>query len=354
MRKTGPRCQRDFGLLVGQRLNARPRRGARKLVAEALGVSERTISNWQRRAKEGVAPRMGRPPCPEEKRLGARKLIAEEWEKQGHPGWRPIAGVLPDMPVRLVQETVRELKLSGRTGERRRQSAGRVSAVVLAREAVWALDGTHLGRANGKAVEAQVVKDRGSLTVMPVRVGASASGGDVVKALDKLKKERGLPLVLSTDNGPNYCSEEVEIYLRKEKVVHMRSLPRTPQHNGAIEVAIRELKELSGAGKGMCWDAEEAREALVKAARKINEGRARGSKRGKTSLCLDGELAVAYLEVDRAVFYEECVQRQIEARAVAANWKAGRMREREAVWRTLEEFGLVKRTRGGRQHCWAN
>jgi transposase InsO family protein len=347
VKKTKARCPRVFAFCVGQRLNERPRRPSeRKLLGEVLGVGLRTISNWQKQAREGVAPKMGRPSRPEEQCQEWRSLVREEWERQGKPGWRPVSHALGAVPVRLVQETLRELKMERRKTNAERIQSSRVSAKVLAREAVWALDGSHVGRSEDEALEAQVVKDRGTLTVIPAQVGPAADGDKIVQMLKGLKEKRGLPLVLSTDNGPNYICEKVEAYLREEKVVHMLSLPRTPQHNGSGEVAIRELKEVSQAGKGVQWPEEEACAALKMAACTLNEKRARGTKGYKTSSCLDEEVPVAYLKVERAVFYERCVQRQTKARAEALTWREGRMKDREAIWETLEEFELVVRTRG--------
>ena len=347
MKKTRARCPRAFAFCVGQKLNERPRRPSeKKLLCEVLGVVPRTISNWQKQAREGAAPKMGRPPRAEEQCLEWQVLVREEWERQGKPGWRPVSNALSDVPVRLVQETLRELKLERRKSNAKRIEGTRVSAKVLAREAMWALDGAHVGRSGEDALEAQVVKDRATLTVIPALVGPAANGDKIVEMLKELKETRGLPLVLSTDNGPNYVCEKLEAYLQEEKVVHMLSLPRTPQHNGSGEIAIRELKEVAQAGKGVRWSKEEASVALETGACTLNEKRARGTKGYKTSSRLDEEVPVAYLEVERAVFYERCVQRQNEACAGAVTWREGRMKEREAIWETLEEFKLVIRTRG--------
>lgn len=297
-----------------------------------------------------MPPRIGRPARSEELRQEWTVQVEVEWKKQGRPGWRPVKKALPEVPTRVVQEEIRRLKGKARKAQRERVAGTRVSAEVVAREAIWAKDATHVGREGESALETQVVKDRGTLTVIPVKTGPAASGKDIVESLKALKEKRGLPLVLSTDNGSCYVNEEVEAFLRDEKVVHLKSLPRTPEHNSSAEVAIRELKETCEVGKGTRWEGKNASTVMESGAQILNENRLRGSKGYKTSSCLDKEMPVAYLKVDRAVFYEECVQRQAEARAGAANRRQERMREREAIWETLEKYGLVKRTRGVSQH----
>ena len=46
-------------------------------------------------------------------------------------------------------------------------------------------------------------------------------------------------------------------------------------------------------------------------------------------------------------FYQKCRSRMQLAVAGAKTIRAGRMAEREAIFETLEEYGLIERTRGG-------
>ena len=136
--------------------------------------------------------------------------------------------------------------------------------------------------------------------------GATATGNEIVHGLELLKKERGLPLVWMTDNGAAYCNKEVREYMKREKVVHVRSLPRTPQHNGAAEVMMREIKTDSMLGKKTVLSCEkDAHARVVNSALKINKNRRRMSLSFKCSDEVDDEMRVNGKKVDRALFYEE-------------------------------------------------
>ena len=58
------------------------------------------------------------------------------------------------------------------------------------------------------------------------------------------------PLVWSRDNGSMYAHESVRIHMETHKVIELRSLPRTPEHNGAAENTNREIKDVAELGKG--------------------------------------------------------------------------------------------------------
>jgi hypothetical protein len=112
--------------------------------------------------------------------------VAREWRKQGREvGWRGVADALTGLvPTRQVQESVKRLKANHRRLLRRRLEKGRVTTTVLCSNAIWCQDATHLGRrADRKAVEADVVKDRGSLQTLGLSVGPSSTSGDVVLLL---------------------------------------------------------------------------------------------------------------------------------------------------------------------------
>ncbi len=163
-----------------------------------------------------------------------------------------------------------------------------------------------------------------------------------------LEGSRGLPLVWQTDNGGCYVAEEVQAYLQGKKVVHLRSLPRTPEHNAYAESGIGELKAASRLGRGVVLaSVEGAAEHLGRVSRRLDAHRLRASRGWKTSDQLDACMKAGY-NVDRDRFYariQECKARAVQG---ACSTRKARQAEREAVYAVLEEFGLVSRLRGGR------
>jgi len=319
-------------------------------LAKSIGVDVRTLRHWRQYAKSQKIPKMGRPShSPEEHRV-AMWAVGREFRRQQCPGWRPIAKACKNVPVRLVQYYVALFKTSRRQRIQNRKKLNRIVTQVLVRNAIWAQDGTHLGRMGSNPVEGQVIKDRAPLKTVAVTVGPPANAYTIVPMLTELKQNRGLPFVLSTDNGSPYCNTIVEEFLKNEKVIHLRSLPHTPEHNGGAEIGIRELKRISALGKKVILTSiKEPLSLLTRKAKQLDGNHLLGSKEFKTADQLDSSLPIVQ-EKDRGRFYTICHDRMQQAAASVGNARERRKAEREIIFCTLEDFGLVTRMRNGRPY----
>jgi transposase InsO family protein len=220
----------------------------------------------------------------------------------------------------------------------------------------------------------EVVKDVATSGFLAVSIGPAASGRNVVALLERLRIERGgLPLVLITDNGPAYRSRELDVYLCAMGVVHLFSLPRTPQHNAPAERGMREIKDTTPLGAGRALEplqVERAEVVFVRGGRApgaklipardqgwpleleeaclaLNE-RVRPSRGGRSAAQLDRILPHWDDQLCRESFHRAALEEIARAVAAAPSKRARRKAEREAIYSTLEAFGLVTRTRGGR------
>lgn len=309
-------------------------RGSQKIITSALGISEKTLRNWKK--SYGVSKSRGRKQLRSD--LCELVKIARELKRQGWCGSRPVIKALPGIRVRLVREVVSGLKLRRSRRARDHQVRARVSITVKKVGVVVAMDGATVR----KGEDLIVVRDRGSLGIGATFCGGPLRSSNALGELEKLKAEKRLPFVVCTDNGSPFCSQIVESFLSDNHVVHLRSLPRVPQHNGACEIAVRELKDL------LRFD-----ETVNDACRVLNEGRKRPRLGWKTSAEIDKEYRVTYNDEDRANFYKQA-KNAIEKAVLGT--KVGRERrkqEREAILATLEGFGLITRTRGD-QTCASN
>jgi transposase InsO family protein len=334
---------------MGKLMKEMGRSFPRRVVAQQLEVSERTLGNWKRGALKAQKP-LGRPATSPSKRFEARLRVARELHRQGWPGWRPVMESLgPVVSTRLVQESVSALKKRRARRKKKWMEAGRVHVEVLSPNVLWAQDGTHLGRLGKKAVLAEVIKDRATLGYMGIVVGEAAKAGDVLKMLEMSKVTVGLPLVWATDNGSVYRDERVAEYLRREKVVHLLSRPRLPQDNGSAEKGIRELKEVAGLGKGVLLSSlEEAAGKLAYSREILDQHRLRGTKGYHTAQEVEAQLPPWREKVEREVFFEQACRSMEKALKGGGTAREKRQAERQAVYQTLEKFQLVKRTRGGK------
>lgn len=319
-------------------------------MAAAHGVTARTVRNWKKASKE--PPRKeGRPRYSEEERKHALWAVGRERRRQGkRVGWRRIEeGLGKTVPTRLVQQTLKRFKARDRLVKRRRIERSRQRVVVQVSDAIWTQDGTHLGRVGGRAVKGLVIKDRGSMRKVSMWVGHRPNAEDVKNLLEETKQRTGrLPLVWQTDNDSIYREEDVMEYLKKEKIVTLYSRVHTPPDNGAAEIGMRELKEISGLGKGVkLRSVEEAAVLLGKSAVQLNENRLRGSKGYLSANALAETMPSCYNTVDRNRFYQEACR----AKEVAVQDKkprAAKHAKRQAVFLVMEKYNLITITRGGK------
>ena len=179
------------------------------------------------------------------------------------------------------------------------------------------------------------MRDRASLMTQVIRSKRRLKASDALKALRGLEAKDRLPLVIASDNGAQFCANDIAEYCRQKKVIHLKSLPRTPQHNGACEIAVREVKD--GLTQGFSVDET----CLI-----LNERRKRRRLGYKTATQFDREHFVPYTREARAVLYE-AVRSAID-RSLLGTERALEKRkiERAVIFETLEKFKLIEITRG--------
>jgi transposase InsO family protein len=307
----------------------------------------KTLRNWERAAPR----RPGRPPRSQEERDRAALLVEEALEQGRGTGIATITHALAGaVPERLVREVLPAIKLRARRRREGRLAACRVHVHVRARDALWSLDQTHVGRDRAhRACLARVVRDVATTRTIALAVGRAARGADVVALLERARVKRGCaPLALAIDNGPENVNADVDAWCAVHGVTLLRNLPHTPQHNAWIERGHRDLKEATGLGKGVViGDLGRTERLLRDAAATIDENRLRPSRGWRTARALDAELPRGYAVVPRETFRAACARRKTDYLQSAPDGRAKRMAERRAVLDVLEDFELIHRTRGG-------
>jgi hypothetical protein len=299
-------------------------------------VSVRTLWTWEHAAPKSP----GRPKCAEKNRQAARaavhELLAQTGAMGGRAAWERLGRA---HPLRVVRAVVKEWKLSRRTAARDRREDERQHMEVLVRGAVWCLDATHVGRdAEGKSVMEEVVRDECSRDYAGV-------GASVLGTLEKAAAQNGWPLLVREDNGGENQAPEVVARLKKEKVIVLPNLPRVPQHNPRAERGMRELKEITGLGKGCVVVREEAEADLEWACGVLN-AKPRACFDWKSSDQACAEIDWWYSRVSRDEIYTAvCAARQQAVQGVKGK-RAQRSAEREATFAVLEQFHIIKRWRG--------
>ena len=311
-------------------------------------MTERTLRNWKRRDPG----KPGRPRRPQALVEAAMADCRAELRRQGYGvRWSKVhEGLGRRYSTALVQECVKDLKEEHQAVLELIRGLARVSVRVALGDVLWSLDETHLGHLEaGDAVLGIVVREVASTKTLVVSVGPAATAEDLVRVLEHLRLLRGeLPLVIAMDNGPPMKSGWLATYLDFHEVVALRNVAYVSEHNAWVERGHLDLKQESGLGKGVVLShARQAVEALEPAVERLNEHRLVTTRGMKTAAAMDAALPRGYHAVDRKTFFEAACKATEEAMQGCRNDRDRRKAEREAIFQTMERFGLISRTRGG-------
>ena len=305
-------------------------------------MTTKTLTRWRVQAAKGW-PGPGRPGHPV---LRWRDALRAVWRVLNSQHWRGGLGTVlsglarkgVSVAVRLVRRAVRTWKLHHARREERRRAAVRVRVRVLLRDAVWAQDALHLEGEGERATWGRLTMDRCTREHPVLALSGPPNSQDSVALLERLRVEhKRLPLVLTVDRGSENKGELVA-WARKHQVVLLYNLPRTPQHNGAAERAIGELRE-----ELEDWDVVCDLQAVQW---RLDHERIRPCLGGMTPAEMAQIAEPAYARVCRARFYADCCCAVENAVRGLWNKRARWRAEREAIWCQAELHGLVIRRRG--------
>lgn len=108
-------------------------------------------------------------------------------------------------------------------------------------ERPWSLVATDLFHWNG--AEYILIIDSFSGWIEIIKLGNTFSR-TVIEKLKEVFSRFGIPDVVHSDNGPQYSSEEFQMFSREWGFSHVTSSPYYPQSNGLAERAVRSAKDL--------------------------------------------------------------------------------------------------------------
>jgi len=315
-------------------------------VAAALGLGVRTLRSWKERAEAGGlnAERRGR--CPRRSSACERNRLLAEIEKEGPQiGVGPLKRRFPGMPRSEIRDILRRLR-----AWHRRQH------VALLRELewtepgwVWAMDHTEppapVDRVHRTIFS---VRDLGSGTQLSWQSQRGQTALEVARVLEDLFDLHGAPLVLKSDNGSAFISEEVLEVCKRWGVRQLFSPPRLPGYNGAVESAIRWLKERTDhaaarRGEAGFWSGEDLHVAMEQTNELPKDAERDGTPRrvvfsGRAPVSPELRTALA-----RRLTYERECERRL--RKLAPGAEEGRVEraqiERKAMSRALVALGVL-------------
>jgi len=129
-----------------------------------------------------------------------------------------------------------EEKLSLRRKRGRKRSTVRQPlAEPVAANQVWSVDFMTDALSAGRRFRMLNIVDDYTRECLAIEVDTSLSGARVVRVLEELKKQRGLPQQIRSDNGPEFVSRAVDQWAYEQGLRWHTIQPGRPMENGYVE-----------------------------------------------------------------------------------------------------------------------
>ena len=145
----------------------------------------------------------------------------------------------------------------------------------------WQMDFVHDSLGSGRKFRCLTIVDICSRYAPAVEVSHSITGERVVEVLERLRFTRGLPEVITVDNGPEFISHVVAEWVKKHGVILQHIQPGKPMQNAFIE-------SFNGTFRHECLDThcflslKHAREIIQKWREEYNTQRPHSSLKNRT------------------------------------------------------------------------
>jgi putative transposase len=99
----------------------------------------------------------------------------------------------------------------------------------------WALDFVHDAVASGRAIRVLTVEDEYTRECPALEVDTSMASRRVTRVLEAIIAERGQPLAIRCDNGPEFTSRHFLAWCIERQIALVHIQPGKPQQNGYLE-----------------------------------------------------------------------------------------------------------------------
>jgi putative transposase len=208
------------------------------------------------------------------------RLVAVAREKPRW-GYRRLQIELEKSGMRVnhkrIYRVYREAGLTVRRRKRKRLlRAGFVRAAVTGANQEWAVDFVHDAAESGRKFRVLSVLDVHTRECLVLEVDTSFASRRVTRELEKVIAERGLPVAIRCDNGPEFTSRHFLAWAVERKIELVHIEPGKPVQNAFIESFHGRLREecLNASWFQNLWD---ARRKLAAWRKEYNEERPHSS-----------------------------------------------------------------------------
>ncbi|WP_155760664.1 IS3 family transposase [Stenotrophomonas maltophilia] len=136
-----------------------------------------------------------------------------------------------------VERLYQEAGLQVRRRKRKKVPIGERQPLLRpsAANEVWSMDFVFDRTAEGRVIKCLTIVDDASHEAVAIEVERAISGQGVSRVLDRLAMQRGLPRVIRTDNGKEFCGKAMVAWAHEKEVALRLIEPGKPNQNAYVE-----------------------------------------------------------------------------------------------------------------------
>jgi len=191
-----------------------------------------------------------------------RERLVELARKKPRFGYRRLHILLTGSGMSVNHKRVfrvyQEAGLAVRRKARKRLvRVGSPRPALTAANQEWALDFVHDAVASGRAIRVLTVEDEYTRECPALEVDTSMASRRVTRVLEAIIAERGQPLAIRCDNGPEFTSRHFLAWCIERQIELVHIQPGKPQQNGYVESFHGKLRDecLNVSWFANLWDA---------------------------------------------------------------------------------------------------
>lgn len=171
---------------------------------------------------------------------GLREHVQKLAAERPRFGYRRLTALLWRDGVRVwhgrVHRITKELRLQVPRRKRKRIAYRKpVQRDITQQNQRWGMDFVSDSLADGRSFRALAIVDHYTRECPVIEVDLSLPGARVVRVLEQLAEERGLPQAIRVDNGPEFVCDAVRTWCERRKVLLDYIEPGKPMQNGHVE-----------------------------------------------------------------------------------------------------------------------
>ena len=136
-----------------------------------------------------------------------------------------------------VERLYQEARLQVRRRKRKKVPVGDRQPLLrpVAANEVWSMDFVFDRTAEGRVVKCLTIVDDATHESVAIEVERAISGHGVVRVMERLALSRGLPRIIRTDNGKEFCGKAMLEWAHRKGVLLRLIEPGKPNQNAYVE-----------------------------------------------------------------------------------------------------------------------